>query len=575
MVISSVDSARGAYHLWRRFSMPTTHGPRDAISVPSKVADQLNSAYSFMVQLIILSLGALLTLAGLILYLGRDKHSHNSGVISTGIWNAKGAPFDVFRLTTAYLFKLKDRRRWLLLLWMLLALGVLVANYAIPIKVAPYIILGNAAPVNSDAIYVPALSLTGDNIVQVKTNALEVPSALRAAGSAQVANPATLAKVSVDRPVTIQELGGGEAIIRMDYRYSITGVDFGIQHYSDLVLNVEGSCQTDYTWLVTESADSTGILLDEYLPFNDLSEKPQNTSLYDSARPVGYFFTGLPSVTGPSSNWTWGAIISSVQRQSFSASKDPWYLTEVDNTSDYGFRVQGQRPALSCWQNDVWSYHGHNSTIVGLNSTALPGLDLSLGMQNIFSRFLGGPKIVILATRLGASALLSTDTALGEVFDAGSSSAYADLQRLINASYIATINTLTDTTLFPPAHNGIPNDVLGPNGKVDPGVGGFVVWSSEVRALSIRVLIIIPSITLAMFLIVYFLTNLPFSWYRIQALQATVLYSSLHEMAAGHADFEVRREGDMPYARRGDVEQTAFRPRFNRQSRTLSWGSDE
>jgi len=212
---------------------------------------------------------------------------------------------------------------------------------------------------------------------------------------------------------------------------------------------------------------------------------------------------------------------------------------------------------------------------VGLNSTALPGLDLSLGMQDIFTRFLGGPKIVILATRLGASALLSTDTALGEVFDAGSSSAYADLQRLVNASYVATINTLTDTTLFPPAHNGIPNDVLGPNGKVNPGVDGFVVWSSEVQALSIRVLIIIPSITLAMFLIVYCLTNLPFSWYRIQALQATVLYSSLHEMAAGHADFEVRREGDTPFARKGDVEQTAFRPRFNRHSRTLSWGSDE
>jgi len=79
--------------------MPTSGGPRDAISVPSDVGDQLNAAYSFMVQMIIISFWGLLILAGVTLYLGKEKHSHNSGVISTGIWNSKGSPLDVLRIT--------------------------------------------------------------------------------------------------------------------------------------------------------------------------------------------------------------------------------------------------------------------------------------------------------------------------------------------------------------------------------------------------------------------------------------------------------------------------------------------
>ncbi|KIW34772.1 uncharacterized protein PV07_01528 [Cladophialophora immunda] len=109
--------------------MPTASGSRDAIAVPADVADQLNSAYTFMVQMIIISFWIILILAGVVLFLGKDKHSHNSGVICTGIWNAKGSPGAVFSLTTAYIAKIKDRRWWQLLLWTVLALGFVVATY--------------------------------------------------------------------------------------------------------------------------------------------------------------------------------------------------------------------------------------------------------------------------------------------------------------------------------------------------------------------------------------------------------------------------------------------------------------
>ncbi|OAP55315.1 hypothetical protein AYL99_10288 [Fonsecaea erecta] len=575
MVFSSLDPGRQTYHLWRRFSMPTIHGPRDAIAVPSDVANQLNSAYSFLVQLIIVDFWVILILVGVVLFLGKEKHSHNSGVIATGIWNSKDSPTAICKLTGSYFWKIKDRRRVHLFWWTLLAGAFVVAIYAIPIKVAPYIIIDNAAPVAATAIYVPALSTTLDEKNGVQINALEAPSAFRAAGSVLVANSTGHTHVSIDPPETIQDLGDGEAIIRVGYTYNITGLDFGLQHYPDLVLSVQGSCQTDYSWLLAETVDDSNIIRDEYLLFNDPSQGTQNVSFYDSARPLGYFFQGLPSPTGPASNWTWGALVSSVQRESITAGTDPWYLTVPDGSSDVGFIVKGGRPALSCWQNDVWSYHGFQSTAVALDSTSLPGLELSVGLQNVLARFLSLPKIVTLATRLGASALVSTDTSLGEKFDAGASSFHSDLERLVFASYIATMNTLTDTTLFSTNNYGITNEVTGSDGKPSPGVDAFVIWSSKVSTLSILAIIIIPVMTVAMKAIVWALTDLPFSWYRVQALQATVLYSCLHEKAAGINEEQCTRQGDRPWVKAGDHEQGVFRPRFDRESRTLSWGAHE
>jgi len=161
--------------------------------------------------------------------------------------------------------------------------------------------------------------------------------------------------------------------------------------------------------------------------------------------------------------------------------------------------VYAGRPALSCWQNDIWSYRGQNSTITGLNSTALPGLDLSLGVQSILTNFLSTPKIFTLGVVLGGSALQSASTELENVFNASSSSMEADLSRLVFASYIATVNTLTDTTLFPESR-GVLNDVT-TNPQSYVGVGGFVIWSNDVIALSVSALIIIPTVTVALWLI--------------------------------------------------------------------------
>jgi hypothetical protein len=92
-----------------------------------------------------------------------------------------------------------------------------------------------------------------------------------------------------------------------------------------------------------------------------------------------------------------------------------------------------------------------------------------------------------------------------------------------------------------------------------------------VRTLSVSAITVIPVIFLALFVINYCLINLPSPWYRIQALQATVLFTSLHQLAANNPGSVWRREGGPPYIEKGDMEQSAVRPHYNKHTRTLHW----
>ena len=499
MTFSVLQPDPTTYHLWRRFSMPTRSGSKDAIAVPSKVADKLNSAYTFLVSMIVLNTWVLILLVLLSYYIRRRKRRGHPIEVGTDIWNAKTSPLDIVKVS-AITYR-RQRHQWSMLLWMMLAFCILVANYAIPIEVAPYIILDNAAPVTADAIYVPSL-VDESTVNQLKTFYLQAPSAFRAVGNAQAAIASKKEQVSVGNPVLLQDLGDGEAIMRIGYQYNVSGVDLGLQHYPDLVLNVEGSCTTDYESLLQQS-ESDGITVDTYLlwPGNPTHELVINASLFDGPMPQGFLRIGPPSPTGPPGNFTWAAVVSSLERVSLTEGTDPWYLTSPIDGTPY-HEVRNRRPALSCWQNDVWSYKGHNGTINDLSSGALPGLNLPGGLLTILENSLGEPRIISLATQLGPQTLASTATSLGQFFDAQESSFHNDIQRLVTASYVASTNVLTESTLFAEERLGVPNFILGNDGQVQPGSADFVIWSSQVRTLSVRTLIIIPVITLALFLIV-------------------------------------------------------------------------
>jgi hypothetical protein len=533
MVFTSLNPVRETYMLWRRFRMPTQHGSKDAVAVEVKVGNQLISAYTFMLEHIVLLAWSIFVLLGLLISIKKYTHDHPSRPMSMDIWRKRASPFDILKLAFRH-FRKEKSTRWLIVPWLAIAVAFVVVKYTVPIIFAPYIQIGSAAPVRPEAIFVPSRNGTdGDitdqasDLLTMEVFELQVPSALRSAGNVDsvMNNKKTNGSVSVNQPEILQVLDNGEQVMRIGYQYNVTGLDLGLQYHPDLTLNVEGSCITDYTWWSFSDFDNPafpGAYIDVYNIFND----PNNTqavSKYDGGPALAYF-SANPPIDTPT-NATWCAIVSSVNRSSYWPSTDPWYRTGrnpllAENPQTAGLAplmVMPQRPALSCWQNDVWAYRGHTGDISHLD--AIPGLELPLGIRTILVDALGAPMIFTLGSYLRASSLKSASTADSGIFDANSSSIFNDLQRLVFASYIATVNTLTETTLYPPDVDFL-NDVTY-NGDLLDGTADFVVFSNDVVTLSVRALIIIPTVALTLWILFLVLMFLPIPGKLVAELSAS------------------------------------------------------
>lgn len=498
MVFSSVPQPRDTYLLWKRFSFPSENGPKSAFAVPTWVANRLNSAYSVMLGLLMAQVWTII-IAFVLYYLLKWRRKHKAEHKSFHplvpiLWNNRGELVGSFMETFKYTREEAEKIRVWMVGILILVLIAYVGQTTLSIIVPPLIILNNTAPVNPNAVYVPTVKDDKPSIAA--RYVLEVPSALRAVGSTGSAKEILDQRVMVTPTETLGKTSDDEPIISISYSYDVTGADFGLQKYPELTLNVSGSCVTDYSFFV-KTTTSAPFLVDWYTIYN----QTESASLFDGREPVAYFYPGDSLIKGAleTSNATWAALVSSTQRSSFTAGTDPWYLTEpIPNANtDTAYQVRNARPILSCWEDNVWSYKGHNSTVLGLNSTLLPGLELSLGVQLVFSAHLSQPMIFTVASHLGLSALLSTTTAVSQIFDAGASSIQNDLTRLVQAAFIATANVLTDTTLYPPhSDQTLENWVAGSS-----GVGDFVVWSPDASALSMTVLITIPSLLASVWLL--------------------------------------------------------------------------
>ncbi|KAI1211234.1 uncharacterized protein F4807DRAFT_419444 [Annulohypoxylon truncatum] len=503
MVVSTANQLSSTYNLWQRFKFPSENGPRDAVAVPNLVADQLNSAYTLIIDMALVQLLTILFGISLYLYMRRydprDRVTKLSPLAPT-IWNKRSDLADLILETgTTKENWMKPNVVLLLLLFLVLWVGIKATGVLVP----PLLTLGTAAPVNPDAIYSP--DRTNDNDASsAALFPLEVPRFIRALGS--TVNEEIRHKVNVSDAKQVGQTSDGEKILQIDYSYNATGADFGLQKFPELTLNVLGSCTTNYSWFnqtVPVVYNDQIIAVDWYNLFGNTTYQ-WSASLFDGREPMASFFTGnYTQGILPTSNATWGVVVSSVNRSSFSPGTDPWYLTGP-GTSDTGaaYSVLTARPALSCWEDNVWSYKGHNSTIDDLTSTALPGLELSDDLQSILLDILGSPMIQSVGQHLQSSALLSSTTASNQIFDAKSSSVHDDLERLVQAAYVATVNILTDLTLYPVgASRDVRNVAVGASGQTKDGVADFVVWSSEIKTLSTLVVIVIPSVFVGLWLI--------------------------------------------------------------------------
>ncbi len=464
------------YLLYQRFSMPTHEGSVDAVAVTFEASKILQAIYTLMLSMIVLEVWTLSVLAIMAFAVRRLRITHNVGVVNVAIWNAQSSPLAVAKAMMDYWARIPCYS----LIWTILALLAWVASILVSSFVSPRLIIAQAAPVNPNSVYVPAVPsiVTDQNVLQLF--ALGAPSNLRAIGALGTMNATTGKTLDADSttksavdfrkdPVSAATPNGSPIY---HYSYNISGVDFGLQHAPDLSLFVQGSCRTEYGWHVSSKLDNRKNLIDVYaLP---PEYQPMNVSINDGKQPMVSVHSIGPQedTTG---NTSFALVVSSVGRLSYTPSFDPWYLTEEksDSNGQPLFRVLPQRPVLACWQNDIWSFRGQTKSRFQINEIA----GLPPALIRIMAYSLTLPRIFDLTTSLGNSALKSAASPLGMYFDAEGSSTEADLQRLVFGSYIATKNTFSEATFFDRHRFPFENDLMidPTTGKLLAGAGDFVV----------------------------------------------------------------------------------------------------
>lgn len=553
-----IQPVPNTYILLKRFQFPTGNTTRDAIAVSTSSGLILNSLYTLMVKVAIGQIWAVVVFLGTAYFI-QKTHTYNRAAATAGVYNASASQTSVIKLLISYLKPMK-KEIWYPIMWAVLAALAIAGTAAASTLIPRLLVLGHAAPVNPSTVYYPGTILNNealtDNTTLARAFALTVPMFLRAAGQVEVTPQNSI--------MVEQENSTDPNFVRINYSYNITAAEFGLQYAPNLIFYATGSCYTEKSWLVS-STETDGTTTDTYARWNNNATKYLVESSGSNGGPPFAYFMGLQdsgSTDTNAANVSYSIVVSSVDRPSYTASTDPWYLTVPSNTTDeyhFNFTVKAGRPALSCWETNVFTYKNKSadeSNLNPLNISSFTASDINTPpfLVDIIQYMMSYPVIVQVGATLGRSNLKSaTSSALGHAFNAGTSSILQDLRFLIMASYIATKNMYVETTRFPlNGRDGIP-DVARSNlsaltadnsGPPRPGTGDFVITDPGVTTLSVQVLISIPVAMAAAVGAVFLLKYLPGPWQVSHALNATVLYSHLshQEDLADGVDADWNRE---------------------------------
>ncbi|KAK0701534.1 hypothetical protein B0T21DRAFT_353645 [Apiosordaria backusii] len=430
-----------------------------------------------------------------------------------------------------------------------LALLVTLSSLAVSIYVPSLMQLDNMAPANADVLYYPDAARDAEQIIN--QFGVKVPPVMRALGSATIARDQILKKVTITSspsspPDSSQTLNPS---FQMGWNYSLTGADFGFQHAPGLGLTIVGSCTTEYGWLSPEDS-FPGINETYRLWGGEVNVTVFSDRSAITLTPVGTF-TGHPSNgnrANTDGNLTFAVTIGSVHRASLNPGNDPWYLTqprpEPNSTfppaeHNASYWIQPSRPVLSCWEQRLWSYKG-NTTVRSNGTATLTRPDLSPPLVRVLRTALANPMLLTVGIHSGDSSLLCRTTSSRGVIDASKCSIYSDMERLILASYVSTVNIFTDTTLFPPSSSTTYPNTFRFNTTTnshEPGTADFVVRSPDVRTFSMVGIIIVSVALATLFLLRFVAARLLEGgclghhnvWRRMQVLSAPQLFRNLFE----------------------------------------------
>ncbi|KAH0609390.1 uncharacterized protein H6S33_012876 [Morchella sextelata] len=588
MAVSSAldtDLPRNVYLLWKAFMMPTDKGGKLAISVDDSTGAYFLSAYTiilgsmfgffwqFITYLIITwyptendsrvwsrkdrndfkkdGTGSKPLLPDQLLEVRRNKANRYIALVS--IWNTTDPASAMLLLMEHAWIMCKtvgDQATCMLdVMVLLLTAGFMISAGAARVLIASTLFIGNespmgnVAPVNPSNVFYWLPGTTRPMIIEAFT--FGVSSSQRAAGAIESISDETRQKVSIVHDKQ-----------SISYNYTITGVEFGLQHASYLTFPVRGKCELISDYIDTLTDPDNDIYYYPYLP-NNVSI-PARLSL---RAPVVAADWARDHKTGTlTGNSSYILLFETVMQQSFYNTTDPVYETELvdaDPNSPH-YRIKRGRPFLHCYEQSYWAYKDikiyNPQNIDQLPNSVVPGAlrDELIPFHFSQSRF---PNLV---RTLGGAVLVSSSSSYGGVIDAASASWHKDMERLIYVNYVSSRNAFRDSASLTTLLKERPDrNAATENGVPKQGLGDIVVGTSKVTTMSIVVLIVIPVAWIFVWCIItIFRCNRCTSrnsgkasrfTLRAVGLQATQMYRLLDEEVCGDRDDWQGRKTHMPY----------------------------
>ena len=519
----------------------------------------MTAALSVMLTVIFLCTWNFVSFLALLASSKASRRRHAALVV---LWNSNDAWFALTRMVK---YAIECRKEgWELaygLMWALVALAVFSASIVLGVVGPALIQIGNAAPVRAELAYYPALAQEPRAVLKVF--GLRAASYLRALGSVEAADVTKRKDVLIDDDIDLPKWkgpNGEEPMYRLNYSYSITGTTMGLQHGSDLVLNVAGSCITEYEWYDAKASNDD---YEVYRLWGSTDKKfqfayPIDSSSIQNAPKVTFRINSEPDSQRKDGKVRFAAVAWGAHRASITEGLyDGWYSTENGKQNysvPYGAKhwIKRGRPALSCWQEDVWRYGSQVAKNVK-DIKNLQGVKVPVALLDVLSETLSQPKLSELGNASGDSALRSRTTSPNGVIDASASSIRKDLERLLVASYVSSQSTFLDTTMMHDDGNW-KNILEGGDGGPRDGVGDFVIVSPDIETFSVAGLATVTAFLAALLLIELGVTVLirlhrdpidkktgkPSIWLPFKALASAALFRRIYENADVDPEFYMK-----------------------------------
>ncbi|KAF8244596.1 hypothetical protein K440DRAFT_635940 [Wilcoxina mikolae CBS 423.85] len=504
------------------FQMPTDNGKTiPALAVTRHQGTLWNSAYTILITLIFVAVGNILV--SWVSSWFPVRNNGNRHAILVAFLNT-GDPISALLVLFIYLWRLlfhieTERpipkwfpflRDWTTLgltfiLWLVHA-GIFGTSTAAGIVIPGELMMGTMARVNPNAIFYPAVLNSKSEPKQTEAwNRLARVAAFRAVGFSE----AILGeKVTFgDNPVRVIN---GRVEISFDYAYNLTGYDFGLQRAPGLRQEVSGHCQTEYSWI----QDTSNATHDIYSLWGNKSPSNQRAIpiVGNITYPPPRAMFEVPSAANNVSIWSTGTVKFSIlpntagrrSRVHFDPMQHPWYATEKfnDSVTNTDYVVMARRPAISCSQNTTWHYRTATiNSSMDFSPLVAAGLKVApFWLKTVFAReFSTVPPIVTMSRNLGWANLpnFAEGFQMYNRIENSGADLIDDLKYLVTGSFVYSRELIRNTALLSPNRQGLVN-AAEVNGVVPDETADFVLESSDIQTMSLRVLISIPAIFLAL-----------------------------------------------------------------------------